>query len=296
MINSLSSNTDEFIKKARNIHGDKYDYSEVKYVGNKKQVKVICNKKDKDGVEHGSWMTTPNLHLSGSGCQKCGWERTHGWNQSNTDEFIKRSRKIHGDKYDYDNVKYTKRDKDVIIVCHKKDKEGKEHGPWLSMPGNHLRGSGCPKCVNSKGENIIERLLQEQGIYYIDQYKNEYCYSFRGINKNRKCSLLKFDFYLPHLKIIIEYDGAYHFQKHHSNTDESFMFDVLNDREKNNFTKLKGIKLIRISYLDVKNIEKELINGFKSENQLYLSTNYETDKGWSDDNLQPTDEWIKKYT
>ena len=98
------------------------------------------------------------------------------------------------------------------------------------------------------------------------------------------------------MKIIIEYDGAYHFQKHHSNTDESFMFDVLNDREKNNFTKLKGIKLIRISYLDVKNIEKELINGFKSENQLYLSTNYETDKGWSDDNLQPTDEWIKKYT
>jgi hypothetical protein len=290
------SNTDEFIGKAKKIHGDKYDYKNVNYVGNKTPVEVICHNKDENDKEHGPWMTTPNLHLTGSGCRKCGWETGSGHNLSNTEEFIEKAKKVHGDKYDYDNVKYTKSDEDVIIVCHRKDKNNKEHGPFLQMPHNHLKGTGCPRCNNSKGENKIEQLLKQQGIYYIDQYKNEYCYSFKGKNKNRKCTLLKFDFYLPKLKIMIEYDGLYHFKKYHTNTDEGFMSDVLHDREKNSFTKLKGIKLIRISYLDMNNIEEELINGFKSKEQLYLSTNYETDKGWADNGFQPSLEFTKKYT
>ena len=56
--------TEEFIKKAREVHGDKYDYSKVEYVGNKAKVTIIC-------TEHGEFLQSPHKHLSGHGCEKC---------------------------------------------------------------------------------------------------------------------------------------------------------------------------------------------------------------------------------
>ena len=74
------------------------------------------------------------------------------------------------------------------------------------------------------------------------------------------------------------------------------MSDVLNDREKNNYTKLKDIKLIRISYFDMKNLEEEIRNGLLSKDQLYLSKSYGKHKtGWVDDNFQPTTKFLKTY-
>lgn len=57
--------TKEFIKNARQRHGDTYDYSKVKYLGNKIPVEIICK-------THGSFWVKPNSHVSsGSGCWKC---------------------------------------------------------------------------------------------------------------------------------------------------------------------------------------------------------------------------------
>jgi len=56
---------EEFIEDARRVHGDKYDYSEVDYKNNKTKVSIICKK-------HGLFYQTPNDHLSGYGCKKCG--------------------------------------------------------------------------------------------------------------------------------------------------------------------------------------------------------------------------------
>jgi hypothetical protein len=61
----VTSNTDAFISKARNIHGDKYDYSLVDYKSAKSHVKIICR-------THGEFLQVPNTHLSGSGCTRCG--------------------------------------------------------------------------------------------------------------------------------------------------------------------------------------------------------------------------------
>ena len=58
------SNTEEFIKKAKKVHGNKYDYSKVNYVGNKIEVTIIC-------PEHGEFEQTPKGHLRGQGCPKC---------------------------------------------------------------------------------------------------------------------------------------------------------------------------------------------------------------------------------
>ena len=52
-------NTEQFIKKAKLIHGNKYDYSLVEYVNNKTKIKIICNTcKD-------SYLQTPSDHLAG---------------------------------------------------------------------------------------------------------------------------------------------------------------------------------------------------------------------------------------
>ena len=58
------SNTEEFIKKAKKVHGDKYDYSKVNYIGSKIEVTIIC-------PEHGEFWQTPANHKKGHGCPMC---------------------------------------------------------------------------------------------------------------------------------------------------------------------------------------------------------------------------------
>ena len=124
--------TDEFIAKAKKIHGDKYDYSKVKYIDTKSKVCVVC-------PEHGEFWQTPHNHLSGQGCPKCGVEKQ----TSTKEEFIKKAKEIHGDKYDYSKVDYSNAHTKVCIICP-------NHGEFWQTPNNHLRGHGCPKCKRNK--------------------------------------------------------------------------------------------------------------------------------------------------
>lgn len=61
----LNFTTDIFIKRAKEIHGDKYDYSLVDYVNAKTKVEIIC-------PVHGKFTQIPYNHLSGKGCMECG--------------------------------------------------------------------------------------------------------------------------------------------------------------------------------------------------------------------------------
>ena len=119
--------TEEFIEKAKVMHGDKYDYSLVDYKNNKIRVKINC-------PIHDIFEQTPNIHLSGCGCPKCG-----GNIKLTTKEFIEKAKTVHDDKYDYSSVKYNDRQTKVKIICP-------EHGPFEQRPHGHLQGSGCPKC------------------------------------------------------------------------------------------------------------------------------------------------------
>lgn len=285
--------TSEFIQQAKLKQGEgRYDYSKVNYINNETPVEIICHKKDEDGNEHGAFMQTPSNHLQGNGCPICGGRR-----KIDTELFIKRAKEVHGEnRYDYSDVNYTTARTKVIITCHKKDAEGNEHGPFLQEPMSHLKGNGCPICSESHGEKKIGKLLDENNIRYNKQHQFEYCYSIVKSSVNKICRKLSFDYYLPDFNTLIEFDGLYHFEKHFNSRNDSFMLSIVNDREKNSYTKLKGIKLIRISYLDKNNIVNEIIEGLKSKDQLYLSTNYPRGEGWDDDSFQPTAKFIKKYT
>ena len=126
--------TKEFIRKARKVHGDTYDYSKVEYINNLKEVVIICN-------EHGEFTKLPKSHKKGSGCVICKNNKLSLSKRLNITEFIEKSQEIHGDKYDYSKVEYINSQTKVIITC-------KEHGDFEQVPNSHLRGAGCRICAN----------------------------------------------------------------------------------------------------------------------------------------------------
>ncbi len=125
-----------FLREAKNVHGNKYDYSQFQYVSSKTKGKIVCH-------VHGIFEQTPENHiLSGSGCKFCGINCAKKKNSLTNNEFIKRARKIHEDLYEYHKTKYNGIHKRVIVVC-------KTHGDFTLTPANHLyHGAGCPKCVS----------------------------------------------------------------------------------------------------------------------------------------------------
>ena len=58
------STTSDFIEKCKNIHGDKYIYTETIYTGSKNKVKIICK-------QHGIFEQLAYNHILGKGCNIC---------------------------------------------------------------------------------------------------------------------------------------------------------------------------------------------------------------------------------
>lgn len=134
--------TEQFIEKARLVHGDKYDYSKSVYGGKDKKVCIIC-------PEHGEFWQTPHNHCQGQNCPLCALE-----NKANTTEqFIEAARKIHGDRYDYSMTKYKDIKTKVEIICP-------VHGVFYQRPDIHLSGSICPVCVREAKMNTLEYYIQ----------------------------------------------------------------------------------------------------------------------------------------
>jgi hypothetical protein len=148
--------TDEFIAKAKKIHGDKYDYSKVEYVNDRTKVCIICPK-------HGEFWQTPNSHLNGYGCSKCAYEVKGKRRSFSKEEFIKKTRKVHGDKYDYSKVNYVNNYTKVCIICP-------EHGEFWQTPSAHLRGQGCPKCKSKKQTCTTDEFIAKAKKIHGDKY------------------------------------------------------------------------------------------------------------------------------
>ena len=222
---SLTSNKEDFIIKAKNTHNNTYDYSLVEYVSATKKVNITCS-------THGQFTQTPNSHLTGIGCPKCGNSKKWHSRQITTEEFIRKAKKTHGETYDYSLSIYNKSTNGIKIKCSK-------HGVFLQKANNHLSGCGCPKCKTSKGELAIEKLLSENKINYIKQKRFKDC---------RDKLPLPFDFYLTDYNVCIEYDGAFHFKPIKNRGGiKAFEKTKLHDKIKTEYCKNNQITLYRIS-------------------------------------------------
>ena len=159
------SNTEDFVKSAKSIHGNKYDYSKVEYINSYTKVCIICPK-------HGEFWQTPKDHIhSKAGCPMC-----YGNKKYTLEEFILKAREVHGWKYDYSKVKYENYETKICIICP-------EHGEFWQTPHSHLSGNGCPFCA---GKALGQSLFIKKSI---EKHGNKYDYSkveYKG-NKEKVC-------------------------------------------------------------------------------------------------------------
>lgn len=204
--------TREFIEKARNVHGDKYDYSKVEYVKSNEKICIIC-------PQHGEFLQTPASHLNGCGCPFCG-----GNIKDTTETFIEKAKNVHGDEYDYSKVEYVNSQTPIKIICQK-------HGEFWQSPNNHIsKKYGCPKChaITSKKEDelyeFVSSLIGEDKVLR---------------NCRNVIPPLELDIYIPSLSIAIEFDGL----RWHS---EEFESSPTYHLDKTNLCNEKGIRLIHI--------------------------------------------------
>lgn len=122
---------DEFLNKVRNPN---LDFSQIKFINMQTPIEVIC-------LIHGLFKILPtNMLYKHEGCKFCGMEKMSKSKSLTKQEFIKRAKLIHGDKYDYSLVDYKNNKTKIKIIC-------KQCGTiFEQLPENHLKYEGCPNC------------------------------------------------------------------------------------------------------------------------------------------------------
>ena len=171
--------TEEFVKKAKKIHGDKYLYNKSIYINAKTSVEIICKK-------HGSFLQTPNEHVYGKcGCKKCSAERVSNMQMLDTNEFVKRATLIHNNKYDYYKSIYSAYHSKVDIIC-------RLHGVFKQTPADHLNGKGCPLCAivenHNKSRMCIDEFIKRSIIIHGNKY--DYSVAKYGSNCDEKINII----------------------------------------------------------------------------------------------------------
>ena len=168
---SSSLTQEDFIRKAKAMHGDKYDYSKVEYVNSSTKVCIICPK-------HGEFWQQAGSHLIGRGCPECSRIRTTERKRMTKEQFVEKAIELHGELYDYSKVEYNGNKIPVCIVCP-------THGEFWQKPNVHLSGCKCPKCSN---ENKVKRVCNSKE-WFIERatlvHGDKYDYSktiFSGVN------------------------------------------------------------------------------------------------------------------
>ena len=180
-------NTEYFIKHAKKKHGDKYDYSKTECFNAIDKVEINC-------LIHGKFKQNANQHLNGHGCPDCNFDKMAKDRAMGKELFIHKSKELFGDKFNYSKVKYINGQTHVILICP-------ENHEFEVTPNNHLsKKSGCPTCNESKLEQELASILDEQNIVYERQKR------FRWLGRQ------SLDFYIPKLNIAIECQGIQHFK------------------------------------------------------------------------------------
>lgn len=237
----------EFIKRANEKHLNKFDYSLVEYKNMHTEVKIICK-------THDVFEQTPMNHLH-KGCYKCNIHK-----KSNTKEFIEKSIKIHGDKYDYSLVEYINSKTKVKIICNYHNYIFKQ------TPSDHTKHN-CPLCGNKNRRlsRIKEISINKfNGNQIIPSFSYSACELFDRINEEKDIHIQHAmnggEFYIEELgywldgydkknNTAYEFDEKHHFDKN-GNLSEK---DLIRQHEIEDFLKCS---FIRIKYDQLFILEK----------------------------------------
>lgn len=176
-----------FLSRAKQAHGDRYDYSKVEFVNTKTPVKILC------GI-HGVFEQTPEKHMAGQGCPKCAVNY-----KDNTESFIAKARAIHGDFYDYSKVEYIDEHTKVCII-------DPDYGEFWQQPNAHLNGRGswarrAEKALSTK-QTLGSTVSAEDRVYDMLEKKfgtGNVCREYWSMQYPYSC-----DFYIKSFNLYLE--------------------------------------------------------------------------------------------
>ena len=235
----IRKSVNDFIKDARLIHGEKYNYHNA-YQSPAPFVIITCS-------THGDFKQHNQDHLRGFNCPSCGKLSSAEKRKMPFQAFIKYAQHKHGNKFCYEKSNYTNNRTKIEIVCP-------IHGSFFQTPRSHLKHNGCSKCKEiSRGEIKIQQFLIQNQIIFERQKRILEC----------KHKLpLPFDFYLPDYNLCIEFDGIQHILGWglKKNKQKSLEIIQLRDEIKTNFCLNNSINLLRISHDKIEQIEELIIN------------------------------------
>ena len=133
--------TEKFINGSISSHGHKYDYSNSICTGSDDKVEIICS-------SHGSFFQRARNHMSGLGCSFCSRGYKDPTKPMGIEEFIRRSKAFHGDKYDYSKSIYTKARNTILARYYWLAAQHLLYGIWKK---------GCIECLTVK--NIPQKSI-----------------------------------------------------------------------------------------------------------------------------------------
>lgn len=221
--------TKDFIKKCNKIHNGKYIYDLLIYEKCRSNITIIC-------PFHGIFEQKASNHLYNKyGCGKC--SRDNHRLMSLSKERIENLKKIHNNKYLYENLSVNKGFIEITCMIH---------GIFKQYLYFHEYGHGCSECnSSSRGEDCIKNYLDQKNIKYQRNFIFDGC-------KNKRS--LRFDFYLNDINIVIEYDGEHHFIENKYFGIGNLKYIQKNDIIKNEFCKNNNIPIVRIPYYNFNQI------------------------------------------
>lgn len=226
--------TDKYVKSLKDINSYLRPLENIVNVST-----PILHKCEKHNYE---WKTSPASTLQGGGCPICGKEKHR--------ETSLKSHKTYIDEVKIKNPnimvleQYKGADVPILHKCLIDDYE------WKTIPSRILGGCGCPQCNESKGERKIRLWLESHNIEFDKEKSFANCKDIKP---------LPFDFYIPKINTVIEYDGEQHFRPiDFFGGDKGFEIRQKHDKIKTEYCKNNDMPLLRISYNQ--NIEEELNN------------------------------------
>lgn len=167
----LRNNTKQFLARAREVHGQKFDYSQTEYVDAITPVTIIC-------PEHGKFKQRPNDHLRTTGCPRCGTQSIGQRLMKPREQFITEATDKHQGKFNYSRVDYRGAHVPVVIGCP-------THGWFTQTPSTHLNTlHGCPMCADEASSSTQQADFQVFLSRARERFQDTYNYnqeSYRGI-------------------------------------------------------------------------------------------------------------------
>ena len=135
----------EFIDRAKETHGNRYDYSQANYINATTEVRIICRK-------HGAFLQQPTLHYKGTGCEQCCLDDIANTKRLRYEkEFLVKAKKKYGEKYSYSKLHYEHSGKKVVITCP-------THGNFSVSPANFLKPNYYTECIFcARQERFIQK-------------------------------------------------------------------------------------------------------------------------------------------